>query len=188
MIVFITGGAKNGKSSYAQRLAVELAEGKYKGQRCTKETFDETRRDFPECMTICYVMRQEEVDLAYSHLGVMVGSDGTLSTGQGHPRASGAFPRVLSRYVGDGKLSLYDAIERMTAMPAKQLGLSGKGSLRVGKDADIVIFDPEKIRDTASFEDPLSPPQGIDWVFVNGVAAAKDGKMIFDRAGRSVRT
>lgn len=167
---------------------VELAEGKYKGRRCTKEIFDETRRDFPECMTICYVMRQEEVDLAYSHPGVMVGSDGTLSTGQGHPRASGAFPRVLSRYVGGGKLSLYDAIERMTAMPAKQLGLSGKGSLSVGNDADIVIFDPEKIRDTASFEDPLSPPRGIDWVFVNGVAAAKDGKMIFDRAGRSVRT
>ena len=168
--------------------AVELAEGKYKGQRCTKEIFDETRRDFPECMTICYVMRQDEVDLAYSHPGVMVGSDGTLSTGQGHPRASGAFPRVLSRYVGSGKLSLYDAIERMTALPAKQLGLSGKGSLGVGKDADIVIFDPERIQDTASFEDPLSPPVGIDWVFVNGVAAARDGKMIFDRAGRSVRT
>ena len=58
----------------------------------------------------------------------------------------------------------------------------------MGKDADIVIFDPEKIRDTASFEDPLSPPVGIDWVFVNGVAAAKDGKMIDDRAGRAVRT
>lgn len=168
--------------------AVELAEGKYKGQRCTKEIFDETRRDFPACMTICYVMRQDEVDLAYSHPGVMVGSDGTLSTGQGHPRASGAFPRVLSRYVGGGKLSLYDAIGRMTSMPAKQLGLSCKGSLRVGKDADIVIFDPEKIRDTASFEDPLSPPVGIDWVFVNGVAAARDGKMVCDRAGRAVRT
>lgn len=168
--------------------AVELAEGKYKGQRCTKEIFDETRRDFPACMTICYVMRQDEVDLAYSHPGVMVGSDGTLSTGQGHPRASGAFPRVLSHYVGGGKLSLYDAIGRMTSMPAKQLGLSCKGSLRVGKDADIVIFDPEKIRDTASFEDPLSPPVGIDWVFVNGVAAARDGKMVCDRAGRAVRT
>ena len=76
----------------------------------------------------------------------------------------------------------------MTALPAKQLGLSGKGSLGVGKDADIVIFDPERIQDTASFEDPLSPPVGIDWVFVNGVAAAKDGKMIDDRAGRAVRT
>ena len=95
---------------------------------------------------------------------------------------------MLSRYVGGGKLSLYDAIERMTAMPAKQLGLSRKGSLSLGKDADIVIFDPEKIRDTASFEDPLSPPLGIDWVFVNGVAAARGGKMVYDRAGRAVRT
>lgn len=167
--------------------AVELAEGKYKGQRCTKETFDETRRDFPECLTVCYVMRQDEVDLAYSHPGVMVGSDGTLSTGQGHPRASGTFPRVLSRYVRSGKLSLYDAVERMTALPAKQLGFVNKGSLSVGKDADIVIFDAEKILDKASFEDPLVPPVGIDWVFVNGVAAARDGEMVFDRAGRSVR-
>ena len=91
--------------------AVELAEGKYKGQRCTKEIFDETRRDFPACMTICYVMRQDEVDLAYSHPGVMVGSDGTLSTGQGHPRASGAFPRVLSRYVGGSSATLSGTIK-----------------------------------------------------------------------------
>ena len=58
---------------------VELAEGKYKGQRCTKETFEEMRRDFPACTTICYVMQQEDVDLAFRHPGVMIGSDGTLS-------------------------------------------------------------------------------------------------------------
>lgn len=168
--------------------AVELAEGKYKGRRCTKEIFEEIRRDFPSCMTICYVMRQDEVDLAYHHPGVMIGSDGTLNQGHGHPRAAGTFPRVLSRYVGSGKLSLSDAIERMTSMPARQLGLANKGGLCVGNDADIVIFDPKSIQDTAGFEDPLRSPRGIDWVLVSGIPAVKDGKMIYDRAGRAVRT
>ena len=71
---------------------LELSEGKYKGQRCTAETFAEMRRDFPECKTVCYVMQQQDVALAYRHGGVMLGSDGILSDGQGHPRAAGASP------------------------------------------------------------------------------------------------
>lgn len=166
---------------------VELAEGKYKGQRCTKEIFEEMRRDFPACKTICYVMQQEDVDLAYQHPGVMLGSDGTLSEGQGHPRAAGTFPRLLGRYVRSGKLSLYDAVARMTALPAQQLGLSRKGRLCVGADADVVIFDPHTIDDCATFADPLLPPVGVEYVIVNGVVAAEDGKILCAAAGKSVR-
>ena len=166
---------------------VELAEGKYKGQRCTKEIFDELRRDHPECMTICYVMQQEEVDRAFMHPGVMLGSDGTLSEGQGHPRAAGAFPRFFARYVKTGRLSLYEAISRITAVPAKQLALSHKGRLNVGADADIVILDPERIEDRATFSEPLLPPVGIDYVIVNGVIAAKDNKILSFDSGRSIR-
>ena len=166
---------------------VELAEGKYKGQRCTKEIFDEVRRDHPECMTICYVMQQSEVDMAFSHPGVMLGSDGTLSEGQGHPRAAGAFPRFFHRYVKSGKLSMYEAISRLTSVPAKQLNLNHKGRLNVGADADIVIFDPRRIEDRATFAQPLLPPVGIDYVIVNGVIAAKDGKVLSFDSGRSIR-
>lgn len=166
---------------------VELSEGKYKGQRCTKETFDETRRDFPGCTTVCYVMQQEDVDLAYRHPGVMLASDGVLSGGQGHPRAAGAFPRLLAAYVRQGKLGLYDAINRMTAMPAAQLGFQNKGRLSIGADADLVIFDLENIQDCASFQQPLLPPTGIDWVLVNGVPAVREGRIINGRAGFSVR-
>lgn len=166
---------------------VELAEGKYKGQRCTRAIFEEMRRDFPACKTICYVMQQEDVDLAYQHPGVMLGSDGTLSRGQGHPRAAGAFPRLLGSYVRSGKLSLSDAIARMTALPAQQLGLSRKGRLSVGADADVVIFDPQTIDDRATFADPLLPPVGIECVVVNGVVAAEQGTIVCASAGSAVR-
>lgn len=166
---------------------VELAEGKYKGQRCTEETFEEMRRDFPECTTICYVMQQEDVDLAFRHPGVLIGSDGTLSAGQGHPRAAGAFPRVLGRYVRAGKLTMDDAIARMTALPAQQLGLSRKGTLRVGADADVVIFDPDTILDRATFEQPLLSPVGIDYVLIGGEIALDHGEVRLTDAGRAVR-
>ena len=166
---------------------VELAEGTYKGQRCTKDTFEEMRRDHPEYMTICYVMQQEDVDLAFRHPGVLIGSDGTLSAGQGHPRAAGAFPRVLGRYVRAGKLTMDDAIARMTALPARQLGLERKGTLRVGADADVVIFDPGTILDRATFEDPLVSPVGIDYVLIGGKIALDHGTVTRADAGRAVR-
>ncbi len=166
---------------------VELAEGPFKGQRCTKEIFERERREHPEAMTVCYVMQQAEVDRAYRHPGVMLGSDGTLSRGQGHPRAAGAFPRFLAEYVRPGKISLSEAIARMSTLAARQMGLANKGCLSVGADGDVVIFDLEKVRDRATFAQPLLPPEGIDWVLVGGVPAARDGKILNGRAGRSVR-
>ena len=166
---------------------VELCEGKYKGQRCTKEIFEELRRDFPETMTVCYVMQAAEVERAYRHPGVMLGSDGTLSRGQGHPRAAGAFPKLLADYVRPGKMSLYEAINKMSTLPARQMGFENKGKLSVGADADIVIFDLDKVQDRATFASPVLPPAGIDWVLVNGQLAAVDGSVINGRAGRAVR-
>lgn len=166
---------------------LELAEGKYKGRRCTKEIFDEVRRDDPSCRTICYVMEQSQVDLCYTHPAVMPASDGILNAGAGHPRAAGTFPRFLSRYAKGGMMSMYEAVNRMTAMPAKQLGLKSKGNLSIGSDGDIVIFDPQFIEDRSTFNSPLSPPVGIDYVIVNGIPAVKDGRIINSRAGKSAR-
>ena len=69
--------------------ACQLTEGKYKGQRCTPETFAEMRRDFPECLTVCYVMDENDIRMAFADPGVMVGSDGLIDNGHGHPRAAG---------------------------------------------------------------------------------------------------
>lgn len=166
---------------------VELCEGKYKGRRCTKEIFDEVRRDMPECLTVCYVMKEDDVDMAFSHPNVMLGSDGVFSSGQGHPRASGAFPRLIAKFVKTGKISMYDAINKMTAMPANRLGLENKGRLNLGADADIVIFDPDTIDDKATFQAPTLPPTGICYVLIGGEVAAKDGKAIRMDLGKSVR-
>ena len=166
---------------------LEFCEGKYKGQRATKETFDEMRRDFPECITVCYVMKEEDVHLAFRHPSVMLASDGLLNNGQGHPRASGSFPRFLAEFSRNGRLSLYDAIEKMTAMPAARLGLANKGRLNVGADADITIFDYEKIQDGATFSDPVLPPSGIDYVIIGGQIAAKDCQIVKNDCGRAIR-
>ena len=166
---------------------IEMCEGKYKGMRCTKEMFEEMRRDFPMALTVCHVMQEEEVRLALRHPGVMLGSDGTLSGGQGHPRAAGAFPHFLSSFVRAGDLSLHEAIEKMTTAPARRLNLPNKGTLRPGADADIVIFDPETVRDRATFEEPLLPPDGIFDVLIGGETAVSDGQVVNDRLGRAVR-
>ena len=167
--------------------AVELCEGKYKGQRCTEAIFNEVRSAHPECLTVCYVMREDDVDRAFAHPNVMLASDGILSHGQGHPRAAGAFPRFLSQFARRGKLSLYDAISRMTAMPAARLGLSSKGCLRVGADADAVIFDPDSIMDCADFQHPVCVPTGIDRVLIGGVTAVEKGCIVQNDLGRSIR-
>ena len=166
---------------------VEMCEGKYKGQRLTKEIYEEVRRDTPNHETIAYVMKHHDVDLAYDHPDVMLASDGILSSGQGHPRAAGAFPRLLAEFVRPGKLSMYEAIRKMTVMPADKAGLTNKGRLNVGADADIVIFDPATVKDNATFRNPILPPTGIHYVLIGGEIAAKDGKMIQSRLGRYVR-
>ena len=167
---------------------LEFCEGKYRGQRATRETFEEMRRDFPECITVCYVMKPEDVRLAYSHPAVMVASDGLLNQGQGHPRAAGSFPRFLAEFVRKGRLDLYTAVEKITAMPARRMGLKNKGHLAVGADADITIFDLEKIQDHATFAEPVLAPEGIDYVLIGGKVAAKDCAIVDGGLGRAVRS
>jgi len=165
-----------------------LCDGPYAGQRCTKEIFDEMRANRPDTMTVGYFMRQEEVDMALAAPYVMLGSDGILVGDQGHPRAAGAFPRFLRQYAASGKMLLSDAIAKVTTMAAQRLQLDQKGSLKPGCDADIVVFDLNKVEDRATYTQAVLPPEGIDWVLIGGEAAVKEGQLVRDDLGRSVRT
>ena len=167
---------------------LEFCDGRYQGQRATRETFDEMRRDFPDCLTVCYVMKEADIRLAFRHPAVMLGSDGITDNGRGHPRCAGTFPRFLSEFVKKGDIPLYEAIKKMTIQPAQRLNLPGRGHLGIGADADVTIFDLETIADRATFADPALPPVGIAYVLMGGEVVLKDGIILKDNAGKSVRT
>ena len=167
---------------------LEFSDGKYRGQRATQETFDEMRRDFPQCLTVCYVMKEDEIRLAFQHPHVMLGSDGITDNGRGHPRCAGTFPRLIAEFVKKGDLPLSDAIAKMTCLPAERLGLPNKGHLGIGADADITIFDYTAIQDRATFEEPALPPEGITYVLMGGEVVLKNGEILKNTQGKSVRT
>jgi len=114
----------------------------------------------------------------------MVGSDGRIRNGQGHPRSAGTFPRVLGRYVREeGYLTLINALQKMTVMPAERLGLKTKGRIQEGFDADITVFNDTTVLDGATYEAPTQPPSGIEYVLVNGSPVAEKGRLTGLRPG-----
>ena len=145
------------------------------------------RRDFPRCITVCYVMKEEDIRLALGHPNVMVASDGLIDNGQGHPRAAGTFPRFYDQFVKNGSIDLYHGIEKMTALPAARLGFANKGRLNVGADADVTIFNPEALKDGATFESPMIAPTGVDYVLIGGEIAAKDCEIVNPACGTAIR-
>jgi N-acyl-D-amino-acid deacylase len=120
-----------------------------------------------------------------------VGSDGgirELGVGVPHPRSYGTRARVLAVYVRDrGIISLEEAIRKMTSLPARMIGFRDRGLLREGFVADLVLFDPARVQDKATFLQPHQFSEGFDLVLVNGVTAAERGKPTGARAGRVLR-
>ena len=139
-------------------------------------------------------MTEEIVDAAIKSPLTMIASDGILERSKGHPRTAGTYSRVLGNYVREkSKLTLMEALTKMTLMPAQRLerrvpGMKNKGRIRVGADADLTIFDAPSITDKSTFQDPAQYSAGIKFVMVNGVLIVKDGQLLADvHPGRSVR-
>ncbi len=143
---------------------------------------------------IVHFIPEEAIEMALAHPLVMVASDGVIRNGRGHPRGAGTYSRVLGRYVRErGALSLPEAIRKMTVLPASRLELSvpsmiRKGRLNPGADADVVVFDPDRVNDRATYQNPMQASDGIDFVLVAGEVVVRDGRLQEGvKAGRAVR-
>jgi N-acyl-D-amino-acid deacylase len=141
--------------------------------------------------TICihFIIDEADIETNLRYPTMMVGSDGIPELrGRPHPRLFGTFPRVLGEYVRKrGTLTLADAVHRMTQLSAQTFGLQERGEIREGFWADLVLFDPQRIIDTATYDDPKREPDGVECVVVNGQVAFEARRHTGVGAGKMLR-
>jgi N-acyl-D-amino-acid deacylase len=153
------------------------------------------KADEGQAHVIQFQLDERDLRQALIHPRTMIGSDGSslapygeLGAGHHHPRSYGTFPRVLGLYVRDERLlSLPQAVHKMTALPARRLGLRDRGVIRVGARADIVVLDPRTVADVASYEEPHRYPVGVEHVLVNGRFVIRDGQHTGSLPGKLLR-
>ncbi len=172
-----------------------LAEvAKLRGKDPVETLMDLIAEDESRIDTIYFVMSEENVRKQIARPWISFGSDEASQAPEGnflrsnpHPRAYGNFARLLGKYVREEKLiTLEEAVRRMSGMPATDLGLVGRGFLKEGMFADVVVFDPKTISDHATFEKPHQYATGVRDVFVNGVQVLKDGEHTDAKPGRAL--
>jgi dihydroorotase len=152
------------------------------GERLTKETFEKYRK--VGGTVIIHMMKEEWIDQGLKAPFTMIGTDGMPYHPKAHPRSAGTYSRVLGRYVRERKvLGLMEALTKMSLMPARRLegiapAMRTKGRIQVGCDADITVFDPETVLDTATFEGGLTESKGIQHVLVSGTFVVRDGQSV----------
>jgi N-acyl-D-aspartate/D-glutamate deacylase len=162
------------------------------GERLTAESFERYRKQGGGVVE--FVNTEEMVRAAIANPLVMIASDGGITNGAGHPRGAGTYARVLGKYVREEKvLSLMDAIRKSSLMPAQRLEsmspqMRQKGRLKIGADADISVFDPMRVIDKATYENPAQYSEGFQYVMVGGTFVVRDGKLREDVApGQAIR-
>ncbi len=144
---------------------------------------------------VYFLMSEDDVRLALQQPWVAVDCDygavntaGPLSESKSHPRAWGTFPRILGKYVREERaLRLEEAVRKMTSLAAQRVKLDHRGLVRPDYFADLTIFNPETVRDVATFDNPNRPSEGIEYVFVNGVLSVEHGKVTGQLGGRPLR-
>lgn len=144
---------------------------------------------------IIFMMKEENLKKILAHPLVGIGSDGSalspyglLAKGKPHPRSYGTFPRVLGKYVREEKIiSLPESIKKMTSIPAGKFNLAGRGLIRKGYFADLVVFSPQNVIDRATWIEPHQYPEGIEYVFVNGKMVIERGEQTGSLPGKVIR-
>jgi N-acyl-D-amino-acid deacylase len=140
---------------------------------------------------VYHYMSDDDVDTIFRYPNAAVASDGGVveyGVGLPHPRSYGTNARVIANYVRERKvMTLEDAVRRMTSLPARAFSFHDRGIVRPGFAADLVLFDPDRVRDNATFENPHQFSEGFDFVIVNGVVAVANGEISDARGGEFVR-
>ena len=157
--------------------------------------FDLLIEDHAYTNVALFIMSEPDIALALAQPWVSIcndsegtAPDGLLGKEHPHPRAYGTFPRILRKYVREEKkLTLPDAIRKFSALPAQRMRLTDRGVLKEGMWADVVVFDPETIRDLATFENPNQLSEGMRFVLVNGIPVIEEGKMTNALPGKVLR-
>ena len=185
----------------AARLDAETLK-QYEGMTDRRDRQDSRARSGQTCFDLIYeegsfihgvhhTMNEDDVKTVMRVPWVSIGSDGSALNlkypGKPHPRSFGTNPRVLGKYTRDEKvLILEDAVRKMTSMPAQVLGLKDRGLLSEGYWGDVVVFDPDTVADTATYDNPKQYPKGIDYVLVNGAVVIDNGHHTGARPGKIV--
>ncbi|MGB6469219.1 MAG: amidohydrolase family protein, partial [Candidatus Acidiferrales bacterium] len=152
-------------------------------------------KDDAETSVSVFGMDEPDVELALKQPWVSIDNDsegtspeGLLGQDHPHPRAYGTFPRILTKYVREEKLlTLADAIRKFSALPAQRMRITDRGVLKKGLWADVVVFDPGKVHDVATYDNPNQFSVGMDYVLVNGQLVIDDGKMTGALPGKVLR-
>ena len=179
--------------AYEGKSIAEIAQ--LSGKKPADAVFDLLIDEQGSVPAVYFLMSEEDVRYAMQRPWVSIGSDGSavrpdglLGGGKPHPRWYGTFPRVLGKYVREEHvLTLPEAIRKMTSLNAEKLGIEDRGLLRAGKKADITVFDPERVADRATFQDPHQYPVGVEYVIVNGVPVIEKEQHLGTRPGRILR-
>lgn len=166
-----------------------------RGATCAETVLDLLTEEEASVGMVQFAMCEEDIETIMRNMSVMVGSDasarpisGDRATGKPHPRAFGTFTRVLGHYVRDRKvLPLEAAIRKMSAIPAKKMGLKDRGTISVGNWADVVVFDADKVKDMATYGNPFQKSTGIEYVFVNGRLTVEHGDLTGELAGKVLK-
>ncbi|HEU0123027.1 MAG TPA: amidohydrolase family protein [Bryobacteraceae bacterium] len=174
--IFNPGWREHLGSDYKDLMWVET------GERLNEKTFAERRKQGGN--VIAFTMREQDIDQAMAAPDVIVASDGWMTNGKGHPRAAGTYARVLAYYVREKKvLTLKQAISKMSYLPAERMekfvpSMRLRGRIQKGSIADIAIFDPNRVQDKATYQNPAQYSEGITHVLVNGTLVVENEKLV----------
>jgi len=182
----ISGVRSAALEGYVGRRVDEIARSE--GLPPSEVFFRILREDNMATTILQHVGDEENVRAIMGHPAHCGGSDGILVGGRPHPRSWGTFPRYLARYARElGVLSLPECVHHLTERPARRLRLLERGLVRQGFHADLVLFDPERVRDAATFEQPRTQAEGIPWVLVDGTPVIEEGHRTEALPGRALR-